>query len=65
MKDKIIESGWKVFVAIALFVYNYSSGADLVLSVLVTLSVIGLAEVGFAILALIFYGVKYLLARIK
>lgn len=42
-----------------------SQGADLVLSVLVTLSLIGLAEVGYAILALIFYGVKYLLTRLK
>ncbi len=62
---KTVDNLWKVFVAIGLFAYNYFSGADLVLSVLVTLSLIGFAEVGYAILVLIFNGVKYLLTCLK
>lgn len=65
MKNKIIDNLWKVFVAIALFSYSYFAGTDLVLSVLIASTLIGMAELVFAILVLIFYGSKYILTRLK
>ena len=64
MKDKIIESGWKVFLSVALFTYTYFYLEDVVLSVLIMLTLIGLAELGYSILSLLFYSIKYLIDRL-
>lgn len=61
-KEAVYTSLWKIFVAVVLFCYIYFLGygiGDLIISVLVTLTLIGLSELVGCVIVLIYQAYKY------